>query len=99
MAEIRDERYPDKIKRHFQIYFGIPSESPEKLQLDQLMLNQDNKFKEQKVDCKDRHLEDKLALDKRFHKIEQMVQIIKFAVLAMGAYFGVPEVLRFFGLG
>ena len=48
MGEIRHLNHPDRIKRHFQLYFGIPYESPEKLQLDQLLLNHKDQHKETK---------------------------------------------------
>lgn len=92
MGEIRNQRYPHKIKRHFQLYFGIPQESPEKLQLDQLMFKQDKSYED---------LEDKLKAYRVETKSE--MRIIKWALIGLGAVFtgaaSLPEVIRLFGLG
>ena len=92
MAEIRELRFPHKIKRHFQLYFGIPQESPEKLQLDQLMLKLDSINTEYKKGITALRVETKSEM-----------RIIKWALIALGAVFtgaaSLPELLRFLGLG
>ena len=92
MAEIRELRFPHKIKRHFQLYFGIPQESVEKLQLDQLMLKIDSMADEFQDDLKALRVETKSEM-----------RIIKWALIALGAVFtgaaSLPELLRFLGLG
>ena len=84
MSEIRNLKHPDKIKRHFQIYFGIPHESPEKLQLDQLMLNQDSKF--DKVDERMNALR---------MELKQEQKIVRYLIVGFGFLFGTPELVRF----
>lgn len=92
MAEIRELRFPHKIKRHFQLYFGIPQESPEKLQLDQLMM---------KLDSIDHDYEDGITALRV--EIKSEMRIIKWALIGLGAVFtgaaSLPELIRLFGLG
>ncbi len=91
MSEIREQIFPHKIKRHFQLYFGIPQESPEKLQLDQLMLNQDKQITAVKTDY-----------NAKFAKAEQDRKIIRYILIAMAAVFtgaNLGEFIRLFGLG
>lgn len=88
MGEIRGLRFPDKIKRHFMLYFGIPQESPEKLQLDQLMFKLDSIEK--------KHTKE---IDELRQENKQEQKMIRYIIIALGTLLGFPEIIRFLGFG
>lgn len=97
MAEIRKEDFPHKIKRHFQLYFGIPQESPEKLQLDQLMLKQDLLFDKMNATLK----EEIHDLKDEFNDTKRDLKFTRWGLIALAfAIAGIeylPDFLRIMG--